>query len=1378
VIAVIFFIAVVSSCARHIDEPSVSEEFESPFSSYLDFPGITEDDINAVDNLRSHVDEFILGAFLSTETFIDENGELNGFSVLLCDWLTELLDIPFRPQLFEADDLWTGLEAGTVSFTRERKPVDLGIQTFSIDGAIASRPFTYFRIPDSLPLSEIAQSRPLRFAFFEGTTTLELASAYITNDFEAIMFGSIGEIYEALTDGDIDAFIGESTFDAAFDAIGDIEESIFIPLLYSPVAFMTANPMYEPIITVLKKGLGDPRGARHLSELYYLGDKEYTKSKLFMRFTDEERDYLNNNRVIYIMVEYSNYPVTFIDPGTGEWKGIDFDIMRAVEQLTGLEFRVYNDPDTDWGTLLPMIENGDVPMVSDLIRTHDREGRFIWLDSTHLVTQYVLISREEHRNISINEVPFVSVALSQGTGYTEIFQSWFPNHNYSVVYDNIFTATEAFLAGEVDMLMGNKNSFLHLSQFMELPGYKINFVFEGSGYDSTFGFNKDEVVLASIFNKSLEFIDTELIFDQWQNKTFDYRLRVAEAEREAQRPLFISISILAVVVLALVGVFLVKSRYDGRRLEKLVEQRTKELEFRTVTLKNLLESIEESYNRAKELSDALAEITKSPSISAGDLISAAEIIARRGCIALNVDIVAIWSYSDEKNVLECIKAYSASEDKMISKSDYDMSRDVSYVERIFAERLIIENNISDSFPDSYLMSNPNICAMLEAPVNISGKYYGSISIEQERCEQYPDGREWKIEEQQFASSLADIMALVISGSQRRLARDAAETASRYKSDFIASMSHEIRTPMNVILGITEILVHDESLTDSVSEGLSRIYNSGDMLLGIINDILDLSKIEAGKLELYLADYETASLINDTAVLNYMRNESKAVEFTISVSENIPSVLYGDELRIKQILNNMLSNAFKYTESGEITLGFDIELNNGKKQNAVLVLTVRDTGQGMTKEQVTAMFDEFTRFNFGANRTKEGTGLGMSITRKLIELMNGEIYVNSELGKGTEFTVHLPQIYDGSEILGRELADNLQKFNQNELKRMKKANVVFEPMPYGRVLIVDDMESNLYVTRGLMNPYELDIETVNSGFKAIDKINAGNIYDIIFMDHMMPKMDGMEATKIIRETGYTGTIVALTANAIIGQMDVFLENGFDDFVSKPVDVRYLNTVLKKYIQEKQPEEVLEAVRKKMHNSKKIIRHDDSKPVLSAQFIEFFLIDANQAVGKLEEFVKKGENFNEEDNKAFTIAVHSMKNALANVGEQKLSFEAERLEKAGWNNDKEKFGDIPGFIKKLKAVITKHSPQDEDDIEVELTKSDYTDLKEKVLIIKEANEAFDNKTAKENIKLLREKKWSERIRLLLGEMSEQLLSGGDTEVSVLADKIAEICDKNSV
>jgi len=414
-------------------------------------------------------------------------------------------------------------------------------------------------------------------------------------------------------------------------------------------------------------------------------------------------------------------------------------------------------------------------------------------------------------------------------------------------------------------------------------------------------------------------------------------------------------------------------------------------------------------------------------------------------------------------------------------------------------------------------------------------------------------------------------------NERKMLEINLQTASKAKSDFLATMSHEIRTPMNAILGITEIQLQDDSLDDKVAEALYKIYTSGDMLMAIINDILDLSKIESGKLELLIANYEIASLLSDTAQLNMMRIGSKPIEFFLDVDENLPILLSGDELRIKQVLNNVLSNAFKYTDEGTVRMSVSAEA--GKNENdVILVFSVSDTGQGMSAEQVEKLFDEYSRFNAEANRTTEGTGLGMSITRNLIHMMNGKIDIESEPGEGSTFTVRIPQTKVSSDVLGKEMADNLHNFRTGSRAQMQRTQITRDPMPYGHILVVDDVDTNIFVAKGLLAPYKLKIDSANSGFMAIEKIKEGNVYDIIFMDHMMPMMDGVETTKNIREMGYEHPIVALTANAVVGQADTFLNNGFDDFISKPIDVRKLNVILNKLVRDKQPIEVIEEAKR--------------------------------------------------------------------------------------------------------------------------------------------------------------------------------------------------------
>jgi len=597
--------------------------------------------------------------------------------------------------------------------------------------------------------------------------------------------------------------------------------------------------------------------------------------------------------------------------------------------------------------------------------------------------------------------------------------------------------------------------------------------------------------------------------------------------------------------------------------------------------------------------------------------------------------------------------------------------------------------------------------------------------------------------------------------------------TQQKSNFLATMSHEIRTPLNAILGMTEIQMQNSSHPPTTSEAFMKINNSGNLLLNIINDILDLSKIEAGKLELVPVKYEVSSLINDIIQLNHIRYESKPINFIIDIDANIPSILVGDELRIKQILNNLLSNAFKYTAQGEVVLSANAECigRGGGAVVVTLIFQIKDTGQGMTPEQVSKLFNEYTRFNLEANRTTEGAGLGMTITRNLIDLMYGKITVKSVIGEGTTVNVRLPQKTDGvgiRGILGKNVADGLRNFKQGNSLPNKKAQLTHEYMPYGKILIVDDVETNLYVAKGLMMPYGLKIDLATSGFEAIEKIKSGNTYDIVFMDHMMPKMDGIETTRLLRNSGYVSPIVALTANALAGQAEMFMKNGFDDFISKPIDVRQLNVSLNRLIRDKQPQEVLEAAQKEKTLLEKKPGANKGFQQVDTQLAEIFARDAEKAIKTINSCMQENLN-NENDLQMYIINVHAMKSALANIGEKELSASALRLEQAGREKDINVImSETKDFINKLNTVVKEINQKNTVNETYEDSEESLVLLKEKLLVIKEACVEYDKKTAKNALSELREKTWSLNTKELINMLSEHLLHSEFDEASALVDK----------
>jgi len=615
-----------------------------------------------------------------------------------------------------------------------------------------------------------------------------------------------------------------------------------------------------------------------------------------------------------------------------------------------------------------------------------------------------------------------------------------------------------------------------------------------------------------------------------------------------------------------------------------------------------------------------------------------------------------------------------------------------------------------------------------------------------------------------------LMAITLSAGLIRVAvaKNRSDVTSRQTGNFLATMSHEIRTPMNVILGLTEMQMQNKMLPQDTSEAMAKIYNSGYSLLNVINDILDLSKIEAGKFELSPAKYDVASLIHDTTQMNIMRIGSRDIRFELQIDPFAPAELLGDQLRIKQILNNLLSNAFKYTESGEVILSVTAKYEDRVKNPYVsLIFYIQDTGCGMTREQVSRIFnnDEYTISDQKANRETEGAGLGLVITRRLIKMMNGSISVKSEPGKGSTFTVHIPQKNTGAAPLGKETAESLRQFRYKDMSQTETAQIIREPMPYGSVLIVDDVETNIYVAKGLLAPYGLTIDTAGSGFEAIEKIKAGRLYDIVFMDHMMPKMDGIEATKIIRDMGYTRPVIALTANAVAGQAEIFLSKGFNDFISKPIDIRHLNALLNTLIRDKQPSDVIEAARKSVLNNKPAVEEAPQSSI-NPELARTFIRDAEKAIKVLEMVYAKRGALEDDDIQLYVINVHAMKSALANIGETEVSGFARILEMAGKERDLAIIStETPDFMNKLQAIIKKITPQEEDD-NGKTAQEDWGFLQEKLIIFRAACTVYDKKAAKEILVELKKKNWSRATKEMLNTLAEHLLHSDFEEAANIA------------
>lgn len=703
-------------------------------------------------------------------------------------------------------------------------------------------------------------------------------------------------------------------------------------------------------------------------------------------------------------------------------------------------------------------------------------------------------------------------------------------------------------------------------------------------------------------------------------------------------------------------------------------------------------------------------------------------------------------------------------------------------------------------------------------------------------------------------------------------KEKAEIAGKAKTEFLANMSHEIRTPMNAIVGMVELIMR-EDISDTVREHIYNIKSAGTNLLGIINDILDISKVESGKIELLEDEYEFASIINDITNMAVVRINEKDIDFLVEIDPTIPYKLYGDEIRLRQIIINLVNNAIKFTTSGFVKLKIEsqkIEYNEVK-----LKVSVKDTGMGIKEEDLEKLFESFKQVDTRKNRNIEGTGLGLAISKSLVELMDGKIFVESVYGQGSEFSFIVNQKitnYKGfAEVNEEKLNENIlvyeeQKTYKESLKytfktlglkvdyckdevefinliKEKSYNHIFasykiiekykgeiinrnsdiklnaminrgetyhivdevtyiqKPLyslpiasilneenisllytkdsnenqvtfiaPEAKILIVDDNAVNLKVACGFMSQYHMEMDTAISGFEALEMVTKKK-YNLIFMDHMMPEMDGLDTTKAIRSINgeyYKNVpIVALTANAISGAKEMFLSNSMQDFLSKPIDAKKLNNVLKRWIPNELKKHPNECVQNNItkNEEKKEVKLDlvgiDYKISLKKNnldidsyidILKIFLKDGNSKIDKLDYYAN-------EELKRYIIEIHSIKSSSLSIGACSLSEKARLLEDAGKNGDIKYIKENhKSFMKEYKDILGSISENlnniesNNDSNYIEKIEINKDDIANKIECIKNSLDDFDSDVAIELLEELKSVKLEEENSAIINKTLE--------------------------